>query len=406
MPRNFWRLFQGQLVSHLGTQAFQVMALFYLAKQTGEASAGAAYLALGCIPPVILGPWLAAWSTRFAPRSVLMFCDLFSGALSLPMACALLFGAPSPVVVAGLLCTVTLLACVNALLMPSLQATIPKVVEPQQLTRANGLMVSTQQLAAIAGQGLGGIVYGFAGPVALCLSTAVGFLASASWATRLRGDAVERVPTHAKSSGPVFALLRTSSAFRALALSSAAFNVLYAPYLVLLPFHLASSGELHPQTFGIALAIYAVGNVVGANFSKSLASRFGSALLGPMLMLQGLALGFFGLSHSPSAQMGMMLLMGVLMGVTNVQFLTRAQTCVEPSLVAPALAVLRSCGRLAMPVGYMVVGMSKSWFQATPGSVYMACGALLVIATIPLLNPLRAKSKPAAAELTGSEAAA
>ncbi len=397
MRRDFWCLFQGQLVSHLGTQAFQVMSLYYLAQQTGTPGAGAAYLALGLIPPVLLGPWLTAWSSRFSPRAVLVACDALSAALTLPMIAALGFGAPRPVVVAALLATVTLMATVNALMLPSIHAAVPRLVAPERLAHANSFIVTTQQLASVIGQGAGGLLYGFAGPIALCSVTCAGFLGSAAWGSRLRDPAVVDAPRAAPVRIPPFSLLRTHRAFRRLALTSALFNALYAPWLVLLPFHLAPTGPLAPQTFGMVLAAYGLGNIAGAFALRRLGARAGPSLLSRALVFQSLGLFALGAAHEPWLVAGVLALLGAGIGVANVQTLTRVQTLVPLDCVSQATAVLRSSVQVATPAGFVLVAITKTSLDFAPGTIYQVCGAALLVLLLPHLRALTADGVPAPA---------
>ncbi len=393
MRRDFWCLFQGQLTSQLGTQAFQVMALYYLASRTGTPGAGAAYLALGLIPPVLLGPWLTAWATRWRPRSVLVACDLLCAALTLPMIAALAAGAPRVAVVEALLATTALMATVNALMMPSVHAAIVRLVEPAALPRANSFMVVTQQLAAVIGQGLGGVLYAFAGPVALCALTCAGFAGSAAWASRMRDPAVVDAVDVAAVRLPAFSLLKTHAAFRRLALVSALFNAFYAPWLVLLPFHLAQAGPLAAPAFGAALAAYGCGNIAGAFAMRRLMRHAGAALLGATLMFQAAGLCLLGAVHGLPAICAVLALLGAGIGVANTQSMTRAQRLVPMAMVAQATAVIRSTVQLATPLGFALVALAKTWLDAAPGTVYQACGVLLALALAPHLRTLAADGR-------------
>lgn len=389
LPRDFWCLFQGQMVSQLGTQAFQVMALYWLARRTGTPGAGAAYLALGLLPPVLLGPRLARWAARFAPRRVLVGCDALSALLALPVVLALARGSGSLAVVALLLATVALLSSVNALLLPSLTAAVPLVVPRDRLAQANAWMFTTQQLAAVLGQGLGGALYALAGPAGLSAVTALGFALSAGWSARLRSASVRVPPAAAAAMPRSLALLRRHPGLGRLTAVSALFNVLYAPWLVLLPFHLAPGGAPTPLVFGAVLACYGAGNLLGALLLRRLRLRAGARLLGAALLAQAAGLVLLGGVHGAAAIGAVLAALGVGIGLVNVQVVTRLQTCVPPQQVAPATAVMRASVHLATPLGFGAATLATSVLGLAPGRVYQACGLALALALWPQLGALR-----------------
>ncbi|MFK4706095.1 DHA3 family macrolide efflux protein-like MFS transporter [Roseateles asaccharophilus] len=391
MHRDFWCLFQGQLLSHLGTQAFQVMAMYWLAQQTGSPTAGAAFLALGLLPPVLLGPWLAKLSGKFAPRSILVWCDTASAALAAPLALAMWLGAPGTTLVALLLVTVTLLSTVNAVLTPNLQATMPLLVEKPKLPQANGWILTTQQLAAVLGQGLGGMLYAITGPAALSAMTAVGFGASALWARGMRSAPVTQAASLQSKPKPVFSMLKTHKGLRRLTIASAVFNLLYAPWLVLLPFHLAPGGGLRPETFGLALASYGAGNLLGALVVKPLLQRVRGTLIGYGLVGQALVLMALGLSTNVVAICVVLVVMGCGVSLVAVQMLTRAQTCVPQADLAPALAVIRATAHIATPFGFGFAALSRSALGLSTGTVYLVLGGALLVSMLMLMSGLDSK---------------
>lgn len=397
MRRDFWVLWQGQLMSQLGTQAFQVLALYWLASQTGSASAGAAFMALGVLPPVLLGPWLASYAKRWPAKKVLVGCDGLSAVIALPVALALWLGAPASVTIVLLLITTAMLSTVNALMLPVLHATVPTFTAASDLPKANSWMLTTQQLASVAGQGLGGAVYALAGPLSLCLLNSVGFLLSSLWSTTLTPSTVDALAPAEARPGVLAAVrvLRQNTAFCWLASISALFNLLYAPWLVLLPFHLAEGATLRPQDLGISLAAYGAGSLVGAALMKKLIQIVGSGLLGFTLLGLGAGLIILGSVHGAPAIAVALAFLGAGIGIANVQTMTRVQTLVEPKLRAEAIAVLRSTAHLATPVGFAIVALCHQVLNMSPGMVYQLCGGLLLLGLLPVVRKLTA-APPAA----------
>ena len=383
MPADFWRLWQGQLVSHLGNQAFQVMALFWLAQATGSAGAGAAYMALGLLPPVFLGPALARWAAWWPLRRVLVACDLLSAACSAPLVGALLLGADSDTVTALLLVSAVGLSLSNALFSPCLHSSVPLLVSGDKLPQANSWMMTTQQLAAVLGQGLGGIAYAVLGPLALGIANMAGFLGSGALAVRIKARAMLTPGDRSTPAPRTWVLLSQLPELKRLAIVSAVFNMLYAPWLVLLPFHLERIQGLRADLLGWCLAAYGAGNLLGALAMKRMLVWGGPKLLGFALVGQGAGLVVLGFAATVSQLEAVLVLLGVGIGLINVLIITRAQQAVPEAWRAPAMATLRATVHLATPVGYGLVALAQQALSTQV--VYAGSGLLLILALLPLV---------------------
>lgn len=389
MPRDFWYLWQGQMVSQVGTQAFQVLALFWLASHTQHAGAGALFLALSLLPPVLLGPYLARWSAKFSPKRVMVACDLAASLLALPVLIALVTDAPVSVVVAMLLASNTLLALTHALMMPTVHATVPALVDGRALHSANGWMQTTQQVSSVLGQGVGGIAYAIVGPAGLCLANMAGFAMSGALTSRLKSAGGCHAPVSTVGQGAPWALLRSNIPLRQLTIVSAVFNVLYAPWLVLLPFHLSGGGTPDSTTLGLVLAAYGLGSLCGNIALTRLCPRLGPHALWCALVGMALALVALGQTSGAAQTAGVLFVMGAGIGLVNVQIMTRLQLSVAPEMRAGAIAVMRSSVHLATPLGYGVVALGQQSLALTPGWIFTACGLALFGTMVGMRRVLR-----------------
>jgi MFS transporter, DHA3 family, macrolide efflux protein len=389
MPKDFWRLWQGSLVSHLGTQAFNVMALYWLAQHTGGAGAGAAFLALTLLPPALFGPSLVRWAQQWSPKRILVVSDLFSAVLTVPLVIGCLGGLSDSVVLMLLLSSAAMLALVNALAMPSLHAAVPALVPEERLATANGWMMATPQLASVAGQAVGGLVYALLGPALLCIGNFVSFLGSAAMAARIETFALRKPAPAAASTSSGWMLLSKYPAMRELAWLSGLFNAFYAPWLVLLPFQLKEVAGTQAAGFGLALSVYAMGNVTGAALARRLLQAAGPKMLRYAFTAQACSLVLLGLASSLWQILGVLVCMGAGIGLANVLSMTRAQQLAPPGERAMTVAVLRSTVYLATPIGYGIVAVAQQWLHIPPATLYLASGGLLALVMVPYLMAAR-----------------
>lgn len=72
---------QGQLVSHLGNQAFTIGSVFWLKEYKNSGFLVGAMLTLSIIPGILLGPEGGAVADYFSRKKILIYTDLISSLL-------------------------------------------------------------------------------------------------------------------------------------------------------------------------------------------------------------------------------------------------------------------------------------------------------------------------------------
>ena len=154
--RNFLLLWQGQVVSQLGNQAFSLATAFWIMEATGSASLMGLLLATTALPAVLLSPLGGAVADRLSRIRILIACDLVSGLAIAAMALAMLSGRLPALVLVGMLFGVALLSGVmNAFFQPAFSAIVPDLVPADRLLSANSLYMFSFQALQLVGQGVG-----------------------------------------------------------------------------------------------------------------------------------------------------------------------------------------------------------------------------------------------------------
>ena len=77
--RDFVLLWQGQLVSRMGSQAMTIAMMFWTMEATGSATLMGAMMMVGTLPAVVLGPLAGTLADRVSRKWILVFCDAGSG---------------------------------------------------------------------------------------------------------------------------------------------------------------------------------------------------------------------------------------------------------------------------------------------------------------------------------------
>jgi dTMP kinase len=134
--RNFMRLFWGQLISCTGdwVATFALMSLVYRMTNHSPLAVGAV-LAFRIVPALFSGPLAAIVADRFDRKKLMIGCDFFRGLIIL--------AAPFMTKLWGIYFLVFFLEGLSIIWLAARDASIPNLVDPDQLTMANTLSMAT-----------------------------------------------------------------------------------------------------------------------------------------------------------------------------------------------------------------------------------------------------------------------
>lgn len=167
----------GQLVSNLGDTVNYIALVVDVYKLSGSGIALSTLVLFQVVPVIIIGPLAGAVVDRFPRKRVLIAADLARAVLALG-----LLAAQS---VWQLYTLAFCLALASAFFTPAFTASIPQLIEGDDLLAANAVTWSTAQLVQIAGSAVSGGLIAIAGVRIAYGFNAVSFLFSAAMIWRV-----------------------------------------------------------------------------------------------------------------------------------------------------------------------------------------------------------------------------
>jgi DHA3 family macrolide efflux protein-like MFS transporter len=389
MNRNFLLLWQGQMISQLGNQAFSIGMAFWTLNVTGSASIMGLLIATLNLPTALLAPLGGAFADRFPRIRILVVCDLISGSAMMLQALAMMSGWFSPHALVGMLFGVALvLGMVNGFFLPTLSATIPDLVPEDKLTPANSLNQFSVQASALLGQALGGKLFLLLGASRLFLFDGISFLfASAS-------EALVRVPVKprdgerlgfAASARSYASNIRegmhyvwTTPGLPAYIGAPASYNFFAMAVFVLLPFYVRINLQRGADWYGYLLAMISVGMIVGFLLA-SLARFTGEARMRFMVLLIAAAptpMLIVGFLHDRILALVIAFGLGICIGLINVNLITLVQHSTPPELRGRVLGLWSSLAGGLAPLGVILGGIAGDLTHKNIRLVYATCGIL------------------------------
>lgn len=293
--RDFRRLYLAQLISFAGDW-FATVALLGLALElTGSSAVASLVLILQTGPFFLVSPLAGVLADRFDRRRLLIGADLARAVFSL----GFLLARDSSSLWIALVC-VGLLSAGAAFFEPTSSASLPNLVDEEDLPAANALIGSAWGTMLAVGAALGGLVATFLGRDAAFILNAASFLASAvlivgihrslraASSPRTGDSGVRAVGGLRVALTETMALARGSRMVGALLLTKATFGMGMGVVLLLAVF---ASDVFRAGDAGIGVLFAARGG--GALVGPFLARRRMAGSEGALLSTIALALGVF-----------------------------------------------------------------------------------------------------------------
>lgn len=174
--RNFFLLWQGQLVSVFGDALYSMALGFWVLQETGSTTIMGSIMALVTIPRIIIGPVAGVIVDRYDRKKLIILGDLIRGIGMLVVAILSLNGLLKiwMVMLMGIL-----LGICSSFFNPSIQSVLPEIVPNDKLVKANSSYQMATTGADIVGLSIGGFLYTLIGAPLMFLINSISYLFSA-----------------------------------------------------------------------------------------------------------------------------------------------------------------------------------------------------------------------------------
>lgn len=370
LNRNFVLLWQGQLISQLGNQAFVVAMMLWTMRATGSASVMGSMLMLAALPGVFLAPVGGAFADRHSRRGIIIFADVVRGVGVLGLAVLMLRGpGETGLIIVCLFVFAVVGGVADALFRPAISAAIPDLVPASKVAAANSLNQLSAQSAVFLGQALGGVLFELLGAPLLFLFDGLTYLFSAGSESLIRiPQELPEAPrgwrqillTYLKDSREGFLWIWSRPGMRDFLLAASAVNFLAMPVFVLLPFYVeeqlpgGSAGW-----YGYLLAALSAGNVAGYLLAGALKleGKVRSTALVGALFGMALTISLSGFVSQRWLALVVFAAMGLSTGVINISVMTLFQVTTPAAMRGRVMGLVIAIAGAATPLGMGLGGL-------------------------------------------------
>lgn len=382
--RDFTMVIIGQIISLFGNTVLRFALPLYLLNQTQSAPLFGIVSACSFIPMIILSPIGGIIADRINKRNIMVILDFCTAGLILIF--TLLLGRVDLVVL--IITALIILYGIQGAYQPSVQASIPALVTPEQLIPANSAVTLVNSLSGLIGPVIGGAVFSFYGIRPVLYISILCFFASAVM------EIFIHIPYEQKArGGSVFSIAAADmkDSFRFIsnekpiiakvAILIAAINLVLTALLIIgLPViitqRLGFSERLGNQLYGYCQGAMAAGGLAGGILSGILSKKLNiknSYILLLLCSFTLLPIGLALLLALPAMACFFVIIiccfiLMVISTIFSIQMLSYVQFITPPDLIGKMMALAMSLCMCATPLGQALYG----WlFAALSGKLYL-----------------------------------
>ena len=392
--RNYFLLFQGQLVSRLGSQVYAIAMVLWIKDATGSATLMGLLMMVSAIPGVLLSPMGGAIADRFSRRMILVISDLTRGLAMLVVAALIYTMADSVNLLLGTLFVVAILTgTVTAFFRPAIAAAIPDLVPKDRVVTANSLGQLSLQLSVFFGQGLGGTLFRLLGAPFLFLINGISFLyASFSESLIKMPEIAPKEELSVKEHWQAFVVdLKEGFRYawnrpglRELVFISAVINFFTIPAIVLLPFFVEDTLGVRVDWYGFILVSFGLGGLLGYLFAGivRLPGRSRMYLMLTFMIGQSVLYGVLGFMPRPIFVVILAIVAGFMGGYITVNITTVLQLSTPSEIRGRVFGLLGMVAGGLTPIAMGLSGIIADALDQNIPLIYAVSGGIMVLLSI------------------------
>lgn len=370
--KDFILIAAGQLVTLFGNSVIKFALPLYLLNQTGSSALYGTVTACAFIPRILLSPVGGIIADRVNKKNIMMALDFLSAVVVLIF--SLLFHEVNLVLLLAV--TLMILYGIIGAYDPSVQASIPMLVERERFVAANSVLNIISSTSSLAGPVLGGMLYvsyGLETVLWICLAC---FLLSAVLKVFLHMPVIQHPVSNGvwKSVKDDFAesiryICKDKPVIGKMVLAICGINVfLSAMFIVGMPYIITEILDLGAQAnrlFGFTQGAMAAGGLAGGVCAGIFAKKLKAEKAGNLMVACAVCVFPMGtvLALFPSSMVNYMVLtvcafiIMIFSTVFTVQMISLVQAETPQNLIGKVIAVILTICMCAQPLGNTLYGV-------------------------------------------------
>lgn len=262
--KNFFLLWQGQMVSVLGDVLYLLALDFWILEMTGSTALMGLLSAMTMTPRLVLGPFAGVFIDRWDRKKVIVLTDLIRGIVVTFVGVAGIMGFIQVwmVFVVGVVNGIC-----SAFFNPAINSSRPDIVPEDKLMKANSVTSLAQSGMDMIGSAVGGILYVLVGAPYMFLFNGLSYLFSSFTELFIeipKTKKVEKEITFKEDFKIGINFIKNFKVFRNIFLCSSFLNFFANSAMILLVPYFKETSFLGAEKYGFAMTVLALGMMSGS----------------------------------------------------------------------------------------------------------------------------------------------
>lgn len=382
---NLWLSVAGQGVSGLGHYLFSFAMGLYVLSLTGSAQSYAVTVAVSLMPAAILSPIVGVLADKLNKKALIVLSDTFS---CVTLLAAFLLAAVRPLRVVDIYALNFLMSLFSPFVSVAFSSAAPRLVNAASLSKLTSYRSAVSSFIQVAAPLLGGAVYAVVEIETLILFSSIAYGLSAfselfidfnfnpiaakeqakeSFSATLRGGAAYLFST------PVLVVMISFSLI---------INLLFSALEVVLPFSILEVLHLSESAYGIIMAGFSAGSLLGALIIGSRGIQLSRRLTSTCLVLFGVMLAciaacviLFAGNAAAVALTLVCLTLGLIASFINIAVNVFMQQVIPGDVLGRVIGLFHLASMLTPPVGMLVFGTLADYIA--PQVLLTVCAVLI-----------------------------
>jgi MFS family permease len=394
-------LWQGQLISQLGMQAYSIAMMFWLMENTGSSVLMSFILTLSILPCVIFGPIAGVIADQLSRKNIIIVTDVIRGTAVLTLSIIIFSGYDNQFVIIILFATVSVINGISkAFFQPAVDAFIPDLVITEKLSKTIAFFQSSTQCTTIVGQAMGGLLYRSLGAPLLFLLDALSYFISAFSESFIKYDLKKhkrpmginnKYKRHKADLIEGLRYVKSCKGMLQTMVFASSLNFFIAPIMLLLPFYVTGQLQEEVQWYGFLLAAMALGSISGYWLSATINIQGNRRTLIMFVSMFLFSCSLMLLSQTESSKISLFTLFmaGLSLGIYNLQATTLFQKSTPTELRGRVMSLLMTMSSGLLPLGLLIGGLLGELTNNNTQLIFGFCS--LSIALLTILTSLNSK---------------
>ena len=341
--RDFGLLFLGRLVSQIGDGIHYFALTWLVLDLTGSGAALGSVLTVSTLPGILLSPFAGVIVDTLDRKMIIVGADIIRGLLALALAVVYRLGILTMPI---LYMATALLSLCGVVFGPAISASVPNLVEKEELVQANARNSFSMSATGILGPIVGAVLLGATGYFGVFAINGICFILSAISEMFIRFPKQEKDSLHvapeqseAKAPSPAgqfitnfkqgFAYIWSNVGLRTMIMFALALNFMANPiFSVVFPYFGKEILQMEASHYGLTQSSFPAGLMLGTFLIGALTQRFSKHQLlswgiigqGALIVLMSIiALPAVHLHLSPTAILASIAVPTMFLGILNIQ---------------------------------------------------------------------------------------